>query len=322
MSRRQAGRPCAEPERISGMIGAVTVSGEAPRQAPRAPERAGTIAVVIPCFNDGPTLLDAVGSARTQERIDELVVVDDGSTDAETLARFKSLEAEGVQVVHRSNGGLGAARMSGVAATTSEYIFCLDADDRLLPGALEALASALDRSPELSLAWGDYRLFGDRSWRQHTAPSLDGWQITYQNDLPASLLIRRSALMRVGGWELSGGYEDWDLLMALAERGSRGARVPIVAYEYRQHGVRMLAESATRHADIYALLQRRHPRLFADRRRHWRRSSAPWALKLALPLIFALPIGANRRRLLAGAACHLAGGRGLAQLMRRARAGV
>jgi GT2 family glycosyltransferase len=289
----------------------------APTDAP-----APTIAVVIPCFNDGATLLDAVRSAQAQDRIDEMVVVDDGSTDPHTIEIFLALEREGVQVLHRPNGGLGAARMTGVQATATDYVFCLDADDRLLTGTLSALGTALNHNPELALVWGDYRLFGDRTWRQLTAPSLDPWQISYQNDIPASVLIRRSALLEAGGWQLRGGYEDWDLLMGLAEHGERGRRVPIIAYEYRQHGVRMLGESATRHAEIYALLRSRHTGLFVERRRAWRRSDAPWTLKLTLPIVFALPIGANRRRLLAGAACHLAHRRGVRLLLERARIGA
>lgn len=283
---------------------------------------APTIAVIIPCFNDGATLLDAVRSAQSQDRIDELVVVDDGSTDPHTTETFQALEREAVRVVHRPNGGLGAARMTGVRAIDADYVFCLDADDRLLKGTLSVLGAALDDDPGLALVWGDYRLFGDRDWRQLTAPTLDPWQIGYQNDIPASVLIRRSALLEADGWQLRGGYEDWDLLMGLAERGKRGRRLPIVAYEYRQHGVRMLGESATRHGEIYALLQRRHPGLIAKRRRAWRRSDAPWALKVTLPIVFVLPIGANRRRLLAGAICHLARRRGVRLLLERIRSGV
>ncbi len=289
---------------------------------PPADAPAPTIAVVIPCFNDGGTLLEAVRSAQAQDRIDELVVVDDGSTDPHTLEIFQALEREAVEVLHRPNGGLGAARMTGVQATATDYVFCLDADDRLLKGTLPALGAALDDDPGLGLVWGDYRLFGDRTWRQLTAPTLDPWQIGYQNDIPASVLIRRSALLEAGGWQLRGGYEDWDLLMALAEHRKRGRRVPIVAYEYRQHGVRMLGDSATRHSEIYALLRSRHPELFAERRRAWWRSDASWALKLALPIVFALPIGANRRRLLAGAACHLAHRRGVRLLLERVRSGA
>ncbi|HST34305.1 MAG TPA: glycosyltransferase family A protein [Solirubrobacteraceae bacterium] len=290
-----------------------------PRDREPVAARQGSVAAVIPCYNDGATLLDAVRSVQAEPRVSTLVVVDDGSDDPRTLEVFASLEAEGVEVVHRANGGLGAARMTGVAATGGDYVFCLDADDRLLPGALAQLADALDADERLALAWGDYRLFGDRSWRQQTAPSLDAWQISYQNDMPASLLIRREALLDAGGWQLRGGYEDWDLLMSLAERGRRGARVPVVVYEYRQHGVRMLGDSASRHGEIYALLRSRHPALFQRRRGALLRSSAPLSLRLALPIIFALPIGADRRRLLAGAACHLARRRGLRLLWRRVR---
>lgn len=289
---------------------------------PPADALAPTTAVIIPCYDDGATLLNAVRSAQAQDRVDELVVVDDGSTDPDTIEIFHALDREAVRVVHRSNGGLGAARMTGVQATGADYVFCLDADDRLLPGAISALATALDGDRGLALVWGDYRLFGDREWRQLTAPSLDPLQISYQNDMPASMLIRRPALLAAGGWQLRGGYEDWDLLMGLAERGERGRRVPIVVYEYRQHGVRMLGESAARHGEIYALLRSRHSNLFARRQTLWRQSDVPWTLKLALPLIFALPIGPNRRRLLAGAACHLAHRRGVRLLLRRIRSGV
>jgi glycosyltransferase involved in cell wall biosynthesis len=280
------------------------------------------VAVVIPCFNDGATLREALDSVRGQTRLDDLVVVNDGSTDPGTLEVFGTIAAEGVRVVTRENGGLAAARMTGVAATDGDYVFCLDADDRLLPGALEELGTALDEDPGLALAWGDYRLFGDRTWLQETAPSLDPWQIGYQDDIPATIMIRRAALLAAGGWRLRDGYEDWDLLMALAEQRGRGARVPVPVYEYRQHGLRMLRESANRHGEIYSLLLSRHPGLLADRRTLWLKARVPMLLKLALPLIFALPASADRRRLLAGAACHLARRRGLRLLLRRARSRV
>lgn len=278
-----------------------------------------SVAIVIPCFNDGATLMEAVRSAQGQPRLEELVIVNDGSTDPATLEALGDLEAEGLTVVHRPNGGPGAARMSGVRASRAGYVLPLDADDRLLPGALAPLAEALDRDSDLAVVWGDYQLFGDCSYRQRTASVLDPWQIAYQNDLPASMMIRRSVLLAAGGWEENGGYEDWSLLMSLAERSAAGSRVEVVVYEYRQHGVRTLAEDASRHAENYALLRSRHPQLFAHRRAAWRRSHAPVALRLVLPLIFALPIGANRRRLLGGALCHLANRRGLRLLLRRVR---
>ena len=107
--------------------------------------------------------------------------------------------------------------------------------------------------------------------------------------------------------------------MALAELGERGARVPLVVYEYRQHGPRMLGDSASKHGDTYRLLQTRHPQLFADRRRAWHESGAPLALRVMLPVIFSLPLSPSHRRQIAGAANHLAHRRGLRLLLSRVR---
>src|SRR5438552_298882 len=72
------------------------------------------VAVVVPCFDDGETLPDALASLAEQEP-HELVVVDDGSTDPATLETLADVERRGVRVVRRANGGLSAARMTGGA---------------------------------------------------------------------------------------------------------------------------------------------------------------------------------------------------------------
>ena len=277
------------------------------------------MAVVIPCFDDGATLEEAVRSAQTQEECCELVVVDDGSRDPGTKAVFAALEQRRTRVLHQTNQGLSAARMAGVRATSAPFVLALDADDRLAPGAVGTLADWLEEHPTAALVWGDYRTFGDRSYVQRTADCLDAWQLTYQNDLPVVVMIRREALLGAGGWELRGGYEDWDLWMALAERGETGARLPQVAFDYRLHGQRMLRESASRHGELYARLRQRHPGLYESRRQLWRRSGAPLMLRLALPTIEVLPLPRNAKRRAGGVACHLTQGRGLRTLWQRLR---
>jgi hypothetical protein len=86
--------------------------------------------------------------------------------------------------------------------------------------------------------------------------------------------------------------------MSLAERGCRGVHVPRLASYYRVRSTRMLARTQKLHAEIYHDMERRHPKLFAERRRNWRRSSAPWRCKLLLPLVARLPLSAwTRHRL-------------------------
>ncbi|HST26339.1 MAG TPA: glycosyltransferase family 2 protein [Gaiellaceae bacterium] len=253
------------------------------------------IAVVIPCFNDGATLRETIASIDEPEPI-ELVVVDDGSTDPETLAVLAELETAGTRVVHQENAGLSAARMAGVRATSAPYVSALDADDLEASGALGALADALDADPTASVAWGDVKNFGEDETYRRLGRSLDPWLITYVNELPADAMVRREALLAAGGWELKGGYEDWDLWMALAERGARGIHVPVVTGWYRVRSNRMLADTQTRHEDMLALLRSRHPQLFAGRPANRRRSGAPLRCKLLLPLVDRLPLGAYTKQ--------------------------
>lgn len=101
------------------------------------------ISVVIPSYNSAKWLPATVASVRAQIRpADELLVVDDGSTDdtAEVTARL------GVRCVRRQNGGLSAARNTGIAETTGEWMLFLDADDELTPDALLALSKKAESS--------------------------------------------------------------------------------------------------------------------------------------------------------------------------------
>ena len=254
--------------------------------------------VIIPCFNDGPTLTDAIASLRDQEE-HELVVVDDGSTDASTLSRLEELRGAGVRVIHQQNRGLAAARMAGVAATVSPYVLPLDADDELLPGAVSTLADALDAAPSAMLAWGDIEVFGGFSFTVRTANHIDPWYVTYLDEIPPTPMLRRSAIERSGGWTFPDTYEDWDFVLRLAELGYDGVRVPTVVSRYRHAGERMSADGLSRHGELLEMLRRRHEELFSARGENRAGSSAPKRTLLLFPLIEGLPISArNRHRLL------------------------
>ena len=111
-----------------------------------------TISVIIPAFNAAHWLPAAVASVRAQTRAaDEIVIVDDGSSDG-TRELCRTFD-KGVRYVTRENGGLSAARNTGVAATTGEWMLFLDADDVLLPDALASL-SATAASSSAGVVYG------------------------------------------------------------------------------------------------------------------------------------------------------------------------
>lgn len=249
------------------------------------------VAVIVPCFNDGAVVGEAVASARAVPEPVELVVVDDGSTDPETATVLGRLAAAGVTVVHQQNTGLPGARMAGLAATSADYVFPLDADDLLEPATLPAMADALDADPGAAVCFGDYAEFGDgEDGIVRAVPErLDAYRIAYTNEYPVTALFRRSALERAGGWRaIQHGYEDWDLWMGLAERGLRGVHAGPgrITYRRRLHGERMLTTAKRNHREIYRELRRRHPALFDQVAEHRRASDLSLLRKALYPVVY------------------------------------
>ena len=114
------------------------------------------ISVVIPTYNYAHLLPRALDSVLKQLDDDvELIVVDDGSTDntAEVLADYQDRYSV-VQVIAQANAGAAAARNRGIAIATGRYVLLLDADDELLPDALETLRDQVLAQPQLGMVLG------------------------------------------------------------------------------------------------------------------------------------------------------------------------
>src|SRR4051794_12323832 len=111
-----------------------------------------TVSVVIPCFNQGRFLPDALESVLAQTfPAAEIVVVDDGSTD-ETAAAARRYP--NVRCIRQRNRGLASARNTGLMHTAGECVVFLDADVRLRPEAVEIGVRELQAHPECALVWG------------------------------------------------------------------------------------------------------------------------------------------------------------------------
>src|SRR3712207_1908731 len=110
------------------------------------------VSVVIPCYNQAHFLGEAIESVLAQSYPNvEIIVVDDGSTDA-TSEVARSYPK--VRLVRQENQGLSGARNAGLARSEGEYVVFLDADDRLLPEALETGVEYLEARPECAFVSG------------------------------------------------------------------------------------------------------------------------------------------------------------------------
>src|SRR5437588_11039314 len=116
------------------------------------------ISVIIAVYNGEPYIGEAIESVLEQTLpADELIVVDDGSTDAtpQTVQRF----GDAVRYERRSRAGFAAGRNRGVELSAGDYLAFLDADDRFVPGKLALQLEALRADPALDAVIGHVRAF-------------------------------------------------------------------------------------------------------------------------------------------------------------------
>jgi glycosyltransferase involved in cell wall biosynthesis len=195
------------------------------------------VSVLIPCFDLGSTLEEAVQSVLGQGYRDhEILIVDDGSADRQTVAILDRAAWPGTRVFRRPHAGLAAARNFALSQARGTYVCALDADDRLDPAFLEKTVRVLETDPETTFVscWLD--AFGEREWRW-TPEECDLPALLAQVTVATCALVRRQAVLDVGGYDGQmphQGYEDWDLWISLVERGHRGVILPEVLFHYRQ----------------------------------------------------------------------------------------
>ena len=189
------------------------------------------ISVIIPAYNAAhflPRCLNSVFAQTLQPA--EVIVVDDGSKD-DTAEVGRKL---GARVVSRPNGGLSAARNTGVQSSSSEWVALLDADDMWEPEKLRAQASRVQE--DTVLIYTGIRIFGDDGVRS-TSPAVEPAEarrmLRYRNPItPSSVMAKREALARNGGFrEDIRACEDWEMWMRLQRVGSFAA-VPDALTDY------------------------------------------------------------------------------------------
>jgi len=194
------------------------------------------ISIIIPCYNHGHFLRDAIESvAKCPEGLWELIIVNDGSTEGRTLRVFDELRAQGYQIIDQENKGLGAARNTGVAAATSEYILPLDSDNKIRPEYLERGLEILDAKPEVGVVYGDAEYFGEKSgiWKGR---EFDLSELLEGNFIDACAVYRKTIWEEIGGYDTEvpyQGLEDWDFWLSVAEKNWEFRYVPEVLFDYR-----------------------------------------------------------------------------------------
>ena len=241
------------------------------------------VSVVIPCFNHGEFLPEAVASVTQMGRCDvEVIVVDDGSRDEGTVWELEKLVAQGIKVIRQGNGGPAAARNAAIRASQGEYILPLDADDRLRSGWIDSAIAILDSDPQVGVVYGDAKCFGTRTDHWRVGP-FDAGKLLNWNFIHASALYRRSVWEQNSGYDrtILRGLEDWDFWLGAMEHGWRFAYMPEVFFDYRRAEQSLITSTSGHEDQVAEFVAKKHGLLY---RQAWlqlanQRESLRWTLR-------------------------------------------
>ncbi len=190
------------------------------------------VSAIIPTYNRVKLVQRAIDSALAQTRpIDEIIVVDDGSTDG-TEGILNSRYGDRIRYVRQANAGVSAARNHGLSLARGRYLALLDSDDIWMPEKTRIQANFLDANLEIGMVLCDVVCFdaaagvSDIMRRRDVIPA-DGWVLEHvlMNPalVPASAMFRREVYTHVGGFDTGlRTAEDIDFHLRVAARWQIG----------------------------------------------------------------------------------------------------
>lgn len=226
------------------------------------------VSVIMPCYNDGVYIREAVNTVQVQTYPEiELIIIDDGSDDEATVNVIAELEKEPrAKVLHTDHLRPAGARNAGIAIASGTYIMPVDADDRIEPTYIEKAVAVLDAQPKVGVVYCHADLFGEQSgpWE---LPDYSFEKMLLDNVIFVTALFRREDWESVGGFRttMKYGMEDYDFWLSILELGRDIVQLPEVLFHYRikpvsrstrfQEDPRVVQET---YRDIY----QQHPKLY------------------------------------------------------------
>ncbi|HLO81838.1 MAG TPA: glycosyltransferase [Chitinophagaceae bacterium] len=187
------------------------------------------LSVIIPAYNASLTIADTIDSLIAQTSGSwEIVIVDDGSTDgtASVAHRYCDIEPR-ISLVRQSNGGLSAARNTGIAAAKYEYLLFLDADDWIAPNYIERFKSVFEEDPGIDAVvcgW-HFTLEDGTVADSRFPPDVEDMFPYFSHTCPFvvhACVINRKLIENAGVFDSKVGYvEDWDFWQRVSRTGAR-----------------------------------------------------------------------------------------------------
>lgn len=223
------------------------------------------VSIITPFYNTDEIFLETVHSIVGQSLQNwEWIIVDDGSTDLESIKRLETVSAQDqrIKVIRQENAGPGAARNTGVNASCGRYLMLIDSDDMLEPTYLEKCVWFLESNSEFSFCNSYSVVFGEQCFL-HAAGFETGKKHVVANTGPPISVVRRAAYLEAGGFDESirFGHEDWDFWLAMANSGHWGYTLKEYLQWYRKRSsgrYEQIMSAGSTNAEFEALMHSKY----------------------------------------------------------------
>ncbi|WP_089174230.1 glycosyltransferase [Bosea sp. AS-1] len=231
-------------------------------------------AIVMPAYGQPWLTAEALHTALAQVTDFDfaIVIVNDGCPHPETdevCQAFAAVHPGRIFYLHKRNGGLSAARNTGIAFALTAFpnlegVYFLDCDNRIGPHLLQRLLTALrDADANVGWAYPDVDKFGFDEFADTSGP-YSALEHLFRNFCEAGSMVSRRMLDAAIRFDtgMRQGVEDWEFWLHGLECGFRGVHVPDAGFAYRRRGESMLVAAQPDFVPILRHIRARHPRLF------------------------------------------------------------
>lgn len=231
------------------------------------------VEVVITSYNQGKMIFEAVHSVCEGTVLpSRILIVDDGSTDKASLDILKEIQNDDslpvvVEVIHQANGGVSAARNTGIRNTDKPFVLVLDGDDKIMPAYVEKVYGLLKENTAMVAASSWMHTFGVMDAIICPTGGTIGHFLSH-NCCPATHMLRREAWQKCGGHDESmrSGFEDWDFFLRMLET-AEGAFIGIVdepLIAYRTAPASSNVRSMSKRIELMRYLIRKHHQSYQE----------------------------------------------------------
>jgi glycosyltransferase involved in cell wall biosynthesis len=195
------------------------------------------ISIVIPCYNHGHFIQDAIDSVEDLTGVDyEIIIVDDGSDDAFTIQKLGELKKQDYKIISHTNRGLAYTRNIGIRNASGRFILPLDADNKIKP---EYVYKALHvfKEKKVDVVYARPIFFGENNnGRNFETKSFKGTDLFHSNFIDACAIFSKSLWCGVGGYDENmpvQGHEDWEYWLNAYINGFNFHFIDEELYHYR-----------------------------------------------------------------------------------------